>query len=190
MFFRLSARCSLSWSPAAYVKHSPHDLLTDADNGHYYHPSLRNIRPQRLYNADIVNKRTSYEPRKTETCTKQTQWSSKLTPGIFTLVCPHNICYGFSFMRSHESPKTAFSLLYDRFRSLRNFFVYDNACHLDRYLRAREPGENLLILNLSRSPHDVDGLFRSIRKLEKSDWQDALSRSLRMCGGLWPQHLQ
>lgn len=80
-----------------------------------------------------------YEPAALDRCTKQVQWSKSLTPGLFTCVCIHGICYGFSFMREHESPKTAFDVMYHRMR-LPTFACYDNCCHLDRYCRAREPG--------------------------------------------------
>ena len=87
--------------------------------------------------------RREYEPGQWDRCTKQIMWSPKLTPGLFTLVCMHGICYGFSFMQHHESPRTPFEIFYNRFVSLAKvslMCVYDNACHLDRYYRAREPG--------------------------------------------------
>jgi len=113
----------------------------DAKHGNYFHPVLRRRRKAQKYKAD--RSRREYEPGQWDRCTKQIMWSPKLTPGLFTLVCMHGICYGFSFMQHHESPRTPFEIFYNRFVSLAKvslMCVYDNACHLDRYYRAREPG--------------------------------------------------
>lgn len=91
-----------------------------------FFPSLPRIRNRRHYEADVDRK------SKVQLCTKGYNAHPSLTPGIFTLFCPHGmfllcsiyimhihissgICYGFEAMRLHESPNTPFSILYERF---------------------------------------------------------------------------
>ena len=62
-----------------------------------------------------------------------------LTPGIFTIYCPHGICYGFDVLRSCESPRHPFEIFTTRFDRPPAVIVYDNACHLHTYCLNREP---------------------------------------------------
>ena len=48
-------------------------------------------------------------------CRKKTKGHPSLSPGIFTVYCPHQICYGFSVMRDHESPRVPFNIFRTRF---------------------------------------------------------------------------
>jgi hypothetical protein len=80
------------------------------------------------------------EQNEANTCNKEETWDNKKMPGLFILLCPHGVCYGFCFMLEHESPKTLFNILFNRFTVAPHRLIYDNACHIDKYAEAREPG--------------------------------------------------
>ena len=63
-------------------------------------------------------------------CRKRSYGHPTLTPGIFTIFCPHGICYGFDVLRSCESPRHPFEIFTTRFEKPPSVIVYDNACHL------------------------------------------------------------
>ena len=72
-------------------------------------------------------------------CRKDTMHHNTLTPGLFTLFCPHGVCLGFQIMENAESPKTAFDILVRRFDKMPKLIIYDNACKLHLYCLKREP---------------------------------------------------
>eukprot|EP00117_Sycon_ciliatum_P039971 scpid25894/ scgid5378/ len=74
-----------------------------------------------------------------DSCNKHYSGHPTLTPGVFTLYCPHGICYGFEVMTHHESPKIPFNIFLTRFRTAPSLIIYDNACQLHRYCLNREP---------------------------------------------------
>ena len=87
-----------------------------------FFPSLPRVRIRRHYEADTERKATI--------CTKKSYGHTSLSPGVFTIFCPHGllyslctnnmvasqscfltgICYGFQAMRFHESPNIPFQL--------------------------------------------------------------------------------
>ncbi|XP_046844760.1 uncharacterized protein LOC124438628 [Xenia sp. Carnegie-2017] len=62
-----------------------------------------------------------------------------LIPGIFLILCPHGICYGFQVMPDHESPNVPFTILRTRFSEAPELVIYDNACKLHEYCLNRDP---------------------------------------------------
>ena len=71
-------------------------------------------------------------------CHKYPGFHPVLTPGIFTVYCPHGICYGFQVMDSHESPRYSFKIFHSRFQSAPKLIIYDNTCKLHQYCLNRE----------------------------------------------------
>jgi hypothetical protein len=73
-------------------------------------------------------------------CTKRLfRNAHRLTPGLFTIVCPHGVVMGFKALRSFEGPNTLFAILYERFSHAPGLVIYDNACNAARYAISREP---------------------------------------------------
>ncbi|XP_070541358.1 uncharacterized protein [Ptychodera flava] len=97
-----------------------------------YFPALPMLHRNRKYARD-VNKPD------TDACKKFNRGHPTLSPGIFTLFCPHKICYGFQLLLSHESPEHPFSIFKTRFEVAPKLIVYDNACKLHQYCLNREP---------------------------------------------------
>ncbi|XP_063419439.1 uncharacterized protein LOC134702470 [Mytilus trossulus] len=75
---------------------------------------------------------------KDDVCSKLSKGHPSLLPGVFTLFCPHGICYGFQVMKCHESPDVPFTLLRTRFRKAPKLVIYDNACSLQAYCLNRD----------------------------------------------------
>ena len=71
--------------------------------------------------------------RKQTECRKYSHGHPSLSPGIFTVFCPHGICYGFQVMTKHESPEVPFDIFKTRFSSAPDVIIYDNACRLHAY---------------------------------------------------------
>ena len=97
-------------------------------------PSLPKVHGHGMYEAD---KKASTD--KNEQCRKESWGHPTLSPGIFTLYCPHGTCYGFSILENHESPRHPFEILKTRFETAPKVIVYDNACKLHQYALLREP---------------------------------------------------
>ena len=95
------------------------------------HPPVREVR-----NYSCDNKTPCQQ---NDSCRKYASHHPTLTPGIFTLYCPHGICYGFEVMRSHESPRIPFQIFLTRFLQPPKVIIYDNACKLHHYILNREP---------------------------------------------------
>ena len=72
-------------------------------------------------------------------CNKITRRHQTLSPGLFTVFCPHGVCHGFTLMDRPESPRTAFEILVTKFKKIPTVIVYDDACHLQLYCVKREP---------------------------------------------------
>ncbi|XP_066304517.1 uncharacterized protein [Branchiostoma lanceolatum] len=77
--------------------------------------------------------------KETDSCRKESYGHPSLTPGLFTLFCPHGVCFGFEVMRSCESPQHPFEIIRTRFKTAPRTIVYDNACQLHRYVMNRDP---------------------------------------------------
>ena len=50
----------------------------------------------------------------------------------------HNLI-GFHVMQEHESPRSAFELIFSRWITAPKLIIYDNTCNLDIFCRTREP---------------------------------------------------
>ncbi|EKM81329.1 hypothetical protein AGABI1DRAFT_37971 [Agaricus bisporus var. burnettii JB137-S8] len=64
---------------------------------------------------------------------------NKLTGGIMAAWCTHSICYGFHFIPESEGRNDVFSALITRWPKAPKYVIYDFACQLAPYCRAREP---------------------------------------------------
>ena len=58
----------------------------------------------------------SLKTHDSDSCRKASYGHPSLSPGIFTVFCPHGICCGFEVMQSCESPKHPFSIFRQRFQ--------------------------------------------------------------------------
>jgi len=72
-------------------------------------------------------------------CTKVAPKIKKLTPGVFTIHCPHGVCYGFELMKTCESVNIPFTIMRTRLQKAPSLIVYDNACILHAYCLNRDP---------------------------------------------------
>ena len=86
------------------------------------------------YSADQNSSRQKKEDQ--DACRKYASSHSTLTPGIFTVYCPHGLCCGFEVMKTHESPKHPFKIFLTRFTSPPKII---NSCKLHQYILNREP---------------------------------------------------
>lgn len=77
--------------------------------------------------------------REVDNCRKVAYGHPSLTPGIFTVYCPHGVCYSFEIMQRCESPKHPFNIFMSRFPVRLRTIVYDNGCKLHSYCLNREP---------------------------------------------------
>ena len=102
-----------------------------------FFPSLPIVRGIPVYAADQLN--SSQKPENVDSCRKYASSHPTLTPGIFTVYCPHAICYGFKVMRSHESPRHPFEIFLTRFHQPPANIIYDNSCKLHQYILNRQP---------------------------------------------------
>ena len=93
------------------------------------YPSVRSSATYKVIHAKVT---------KTE-CRKESQNHPRLTPGLFTVFCPHGVCLGFQVMLQCESPATAFDVLLRRFDPVPPLVIYDNCCKLHLYCLIREP---------------------------------------------------
>ena len=90
-------------------------------------PNLPRIRGIPAYSAD--QRTTHCAPEDQDACRKySSSHPTLLTPGIFTIYCPHGVCCGFEVMRSHESPKRPFKIVFTRFETPPDIIIYDNCC--------------------------------------------------------------
>ena len=84
--------------------------------------------------------RATYKANKDNSneCNKESRKHKRLSPGVFTMVCPHGICLGFQLMDSQESPKVPFNMLMYHFDKMPSLIIYDDCCHLHNYILKRE----------------------------------------------------
>ena len=90
--------------------------------------SLPKVHGHGLYEVD---KKASTD--KNEQCHKESWGHPTLSPGIYTLYCPHGTCYGFSILKNHEYPRHPFEILKTPFQTAPKVIVYDIACKLHQY---------------------------------------------------------
>lgn len=96
-----------------------------------FFPTLPTVHGKGKYKADGQQDK--------DNCRKEGYRHPTLTPGIFTVYCPHGICYGFEAMTECESPKVPFAIFKTRFPKAPDVIIYDNACNLHKYCLSREP---------------------------------------------------
>jgi hypothetical protein len=77
--------------------------------GHFYAPLLRKRRRLRTYDAT-----PSAAADAKSSCFWKPGARRNLAPGIFTVLCEHGICLGFSLMRQFESEYHAFEVFFSR----------------------------------------------------------------------------
>eukprot|EP00058_Branchiostoma_floridae_P026343 XP_002611834.1 hypothetical protein BRAFLDRAFT_83142 [Branchiostoma floridae] len=112
----------------------------DTFGGYSFFPNLPLVRGQAKYAKDAQRRtgtRRCREP--SQRCNKMYGGHPSLSPGIFTMFCQHGVCYGFTILKSHESPRHPFEILIGRFNRAPRVVVYDNACRLHQYCLNREP---------------------------------------------------
>ena len=108
---------------APYTQHHPHQATTfHQPTNLCYFPNLPQYRGRGKYAAD--RQKTSHPG---DSCRKASYSHPSLSPGIFTLFCPHGICLGYEVMQSCESPMHPFNIFKQRFRVAPQVIVYDNA---------------------------------------------------------------
>jgi len=121
------------------VEIQPHNLTSYGDSTDDKMTSF-------LPNWPLLNIRGTYkkdlEKRKERKndCRKDYRGHPSLMPGIFTLYCPHDICYGFEVMEVQESPNTPFTIFRTRYKEAPKAIIYDNSCNLHHYSLNRDPG--------------------------------------------------
>ena len=106
----------------------------DSVNCLSYFPSLPQVHGNAVYEKD-----KSTTVSETDICYKRSSRHPTLTPGIFTIYCPHAVCYGFEILTECESPRHPFQIFKTRFVKPPGVIIYDNACSLHRYCLNREP---------------------------------------------------
>ncbi|XP_035659097.1 uncharacterized protein LOC118404183 [Branchiostoma floridae] len=114
-------------SPDCYPAPPPTSTLS-------FFPSLPQLCGLPRYAVEEASK-----SREKDSCRKESYGHHSLTPGLFTLFCPHGVCYGFTAMQSCESPRHPFEILRTRFPVAPRVVVYDNSCQLHKYAMNREP---------------------------------------------------
>lgn len=102
-------------------------------NGSFF-PAWPMIRGPAKYVADSAT-----TGREVDDCRKASYGHPSLTPGIFTVYCPHGVCYGFEIMTRCESPRHPFNIFTSQFPVPPRTIVYDNGCKLHSYCLNREP---------------------------------------------------
>jgi hypothetical protein len=108
--------------------------------GAFYSERYRRRRPPVNYAANKRANNQRFSGGSTDQCRKYVHHTTKLTPGIFVVMCPHGIIVAFEFLQEHESPRHAFDFLYNRLEIPNSTSIYDNHCHGMKYCMAREPG--------------------------------------------------
>ena len=124
--------CDLALAPFSRPSSFPH--LTP-ENKLSFFPNLPKIRGTHCYSADQRSKGLE----DIDACRKYSWNHPTLTPGIFTIYCPHGVCCGFEVMEQHESPRHPFEIFLSRFETPPTTIIYDNSCKLHQYTLNREP---------------------------------------------------
>jgi len=125
-------------------------VTEDADASMEVFPLLRRCRPG-IWDRTAATKRTAYAEgqRKKRTsasaakedladnCNKNFPTDSKLTPGVYNVLCPHVISYGFRVLTKAESVEDGISVVLERFPVPPKTIYYDMACKMNRNLMRR-----------------------------------------------------
>ena len=117
---------SYSIATSITVKSNYHDYNTPCSSTSFF-PSLPIVHGKSNY------KMGSNSPTQDDNCRKASYSHPIPAPGIFTVYCPHRVCYGFEVMQGCESPKVPFDIFTSRFHSPPKVIIYDNACKLHTY---------------------------------------------------------
>ena len=118
----------------AYHSHPASSYGTPNTHDRSFFPAWPTIRSPAKYAADSTT-----TPRELDDCRKASYGHPSLTPGVFTVYCPHGVCYGFEIMQQCESPKHPFTIFTCHFPVPPGAIVYDNGCKLHSYCLNREP---------------------------------------------------
>lgn len=110
---------------------------TDQEEESSYFPTFSKKCERGTYIMDA--KGSKDKDCETKKCHKKTRGHYSLSPGLFILLCSHGVCYGYSIMKTAESPNIAFTVLRTRFKKAPERVIYDNACHLLSYCLNRDP---------------------------------------------------
>ncbi|XP_078659981.1 uncharacterized protein LOC144904724 [Branchiostoma floridae x Branchiostoma belcheri] len=111
----------------------------DIFGGYSFFPNMPPVRGQATYAKDAVRRSRPKACRDPSRCNKMYGGHPTLSPGIFTTFCRHGVCYGFTVLKCHESPRHPFEILIGRFHRAPRVIIYDNACRLHQYCLNREP---------------------------------------------------
>ena len=132
IFSLITDMCDLALAP--FTCPSPFPPPTP-ENKLSFFPNLPKIRGTHCYSADQWGKGLE----DIDACRKYSSNHLTLTPGIFTIYCPHGVCCGFEVMEQHESPRHPFEIFLSRFETPPTTIIYDNSCKLHQYTLNREP---------------------------------------------------
>ncbi|XP_072021477.1 uncharacterized protein [Amphiura filiformis] len=102
-----------------------------------FFPALPKLHRKATYTIDKAGQ--DWTCRTQTECRKYAKGHPTLSPGIFTIFCPHGVCYGFQVMTRYESPEVPFDIFKTRFNVAPEVIIYDNACRLHAYCLNREP---------------------------------------------------
>ncbi|XP_065052628.1 uncharacterized protein LOC135681910 isoform X2 [Rhopilema esculentum] len=131
LFKELSAR---AWSCFSTAQHTLGPVAGNVGNSDLsFFPSWPKLCERGVYVKD------HRQPSSAENCTKLYKGHPNLLPGIFTIYCEHEICYGFQVMEHQESPNIPYTVIRTRFPSAPDAIIYDNCCNLHQYCLNRDP---------------------------------------------------
>jgi len=133
-------------SPAAYKRwRAEQEHLGDADEddpllSFEFFACLPRVRPG-ISDSEAAKRRVQYKGKERhvadvegdgDACGKAFSIKTGLTQGVFNVVCPHVITYGFRCLFKAESVGDALSVLLERFPKLPRAIFYDVACKIDK----------------------------------------------------------
>lgn len=138
---------------AAYARSMPgmeRLLHGDAIASMEVFPNLKRCRPgiwdnsaakrRALYAEGQKLKRTAASAAREDAadkCNKNFPTDQKLTPGVYNVLCPHVVSYGFRVLTKAESVEDGISVVLERFSSIPKTIYYDMACKMNRNLMRR-----------------------------------------------------
>lgn len=138
---------------ASYVRTMPGmEKLLDNDSvaSMEVFPNLKRCRPgiwdnsaakrRAMYAAGQKEKRTAASAAKEDAadkCNKNFPTDQKLTPGVYNVLCPHVVSYGFRVLTKAESVEDGISVVLERFSDIPKTIYYDMACKMNRNLMRR-----------------------------------------------------
>jgi len=119
--------------------------LGDADEddpliSYEFFASLPRVRPG-ITDSEAAKRRVGYKGKDRhvadfegdgDACGKAFSVKTGLTQGVFNVVCPHVITYGFRCLFEAESVGDALSIVLERFPKLPRVIFYDVACKIDK----------------------------------------------------------